>query len=243
MAQALRVISVQRGLAPGAYSLTCFGGAGGLHVCELAELLGMDNALVPIHGGVLSALGMLVAPPSRQLSHAFNRLLAECSNMEIESALDSLAAQGRTELEHDGITEMATHYSLDLRYEGQSSTLRLPWQDITSTLEAFHQQHESRYGHRLDIPVEVVNLRAGLEGRQDPPPLPRLETSEPAEPVTFEDLQGCTDPVPVYDRLQLMAEQELSGPSLITEKVSTTMISSGWSCRVDDYGNLILSRS
>jgi N-methylhydantoinase A len=243
MAQALRVISVQRGLDPRAYSLTCFGGAGGLHVCELAELLDMDKALVPIHGGVLSALGMLVAPPSRQLSHAFNRRLTECSNTEIEAALDSLAAQGRTELEHDGIMEIATHYNLDLRYEGQSSSLRLPWEDITGTLEAFHQLHESRFGHRLDIPVEVVNLRAGLEGKQEPPPLPHLETKKPAKPIAFENLQGCTDPVPVYERLELMTGQELQGPGLITEKVSTTLISAGWTCQVDDYGNLILSRS
>jgi N-methylhydantoinase A len=242
MAQALRVISVQRGLDPREYSLTSFGGAGGLHVCALAELLDLKRALVPIHGGVLSALGMLVAPPSRQLSHAYNRRLDECSDTEIDTALDELAAQGRTELEHDGITEMTIHYALDLRYEGQSSSLRLPWQDIASTLEAFHQLHESRYGHRLDIPVEVVNLRAGLEGVQEPPDLPRLETANYGEPVAFEKLEGCADPVPVYERPKLKAGQELHGPSLITEKVSTTMISAGWSCRVDDYGNLILSR-
>ncbi|MGB5261764.1 MAG: hydantoinase/oxoprolinase family protein, partial [Gammaproteobacteria bacterium] len=69
MAQALRVISVQRGEDPASYVLMSFGGAGGLHVCALAEALGMARALVPVQAGVLSALGMLVAPPSRQLSH------------------------------------------------------------------------------------------------------------------------------------------------------------------------------
>jgi N-methylhydantoinase A len=243
MAQALRVISVQRGLDPRDYSLTCFGGAGGLHVCELAELMGMDQALVPIHAGVLSALGMLVAPPSRQLSHAYNRRLSDCSQSDIASELERLSAQGKAELRYDGVTDFGIQHELDLRYEGQSSSLRLSWKDITFTEEAFHQLHESLYGHRLDIPVEVVNLRVGLEGKQQPPELPRLEAGPDAASLSIVQLAGDDQPVPVYDRLQLRSGQTLLGPALVTEKVSTTLIVAGWSGEVDPYGNLMLTKA
>jgi N-methylhydantoinase A len=242
MAQALRVISVQRGLDPSEYSLTCFGGAGGLHVCELAELMGMDRALVPIHAGVLSALGMLVAPPSRQLSHAYHRRLCDCSQTEIDAELEKLTAQGQSELRHDGVTAYSVQYDLDLRYEGQSSSLQIAWQGLIDTEEAFHRQHESLYGHRLEIPVEVVNLRVGLEGKQPPPKLPRIETTADATAITHVKLMGEDRAVPVYDRLQLRPGQVLMGPALITEKVSTTMIIAGWSGEVDAYGNLMLRR-
>ena len=75
MTQALRVISVQRGIDPAGFTLTAFGGAGGLHVCALAEALGIRQALVPVHAGVLSAFGMLAAPRGRQLSHAVRGII------------------------------------------------------------------------------------------------------------------------------------------------------------------------
>jgi len=243
MAQALRVISVQRGLDPRDYSLTCFGGAGGLHVCELAELMGMDQALVPIHAGVLSALGMLVAPPSRQLSHAYNRRLTDCSQADIETELERLTGLGKAELSHDGVTDFRIQHELDLRYEGQSSSLRLSWKDIAHTEEAFHGLHESLFGHRLDIPVEVVNLRIGLEGKQQPPELPRLAAGPDADPLSIVKLADDAQPVSVYDRVQLRPGQKLLGPALVTEKVSTTLILSGWSGEVDPYGNLILTKT
>jgi N-methylhydantoinase A len=98
MARALRVISVQRGLDPRDFILTSFGGAGGLHVCALAEALGMTRALVPVHAGVLSALGMLVTPAGRTLTRTRLGLLAEIGDAEIEAALDHLAESGIAEL-------------------------------------------------------------------------------------------------------------------------------------------------
>src|SRR5690606_34178344 len=83
MARALRVISVERGYDPAEFRLCCFGGAGGLHICSLADQLGMTHALVPIHAGVLSALGMLLAPVERQLTHTHRRLLARLDEAEL----------------------------------------------------------------------------------------------------------------------------------------------------------------
>jgi N-methylhydantoinase A len=98
MARALRVISVQRGLDPRDFVLTSFGGAGGLHVCALAEALGMSRALVPVHAGVLSALGMVVTPAGRTLTRTRLGLLDGADDLEIEAALSELAESGIAEI-------------------------------------------------------------------------------------------------------------------------------------------------
>ncbi|MFO7603884.1 MAG: hydantoinase/oxoprolinase family protein, partial [Gammaproteobacteria bacterium] len=120
MAQALRVMSVQRGIDPRQLTLTSFGGAGGLHVCALAEALGMTAAMVPVYAGVLSAFGMLVAPRSRQLSHGLIGPLADTPTERIEAALAALAQQGREALQAEGVSagDINTEASLDLRYQG-----------------------------------------------------------------------------------------------------------------------------
>ena len=177
MAQALRVISVQRGEDPSDYVLMSFGGAGGLHVCALAVALGMRRALVPVNAGVLSALGMLVAPPSRQLSHTLTGELSGFAEADIERQLQALAAAGRAELAREGVApgQVTAQFTLDLRYPGQSHTLNLAWAGCAATAAAFHALHEQRYGHRMDLPVELVNLRCGLQGAPADIRLPPIE--------------------------------------------------------------------
>ncbi len=242
MAQALRVISLQRGLDPRDYTLVCFGGAGGLHVCDLARSLGMGRALVPIHAGVLSALGMLVAPPGRQLSRTVQGLLEAFSDAEIDAHLQALAGHGAAELAREGITAYTRRDSLDLRYEGQSATLNVPWEGRARALEAFHGLHRARFGHALDMPVELVNVRVGLSARQAPPELPPQRQEGPMRPRERVAVHGCERPVPVYARAALAPGRALAGPVLITEPVSTTWVDAGWVVRADPLGNLTLER-
>jgi N-methylhydantoinase A len=245
MAQALRVISVQRGIDPRPYMLVSFGGAGGLHVCALADALGMRRALVPIHAGVLSALGMLAAPRSRQLSRTLTGVLADFSEDELTQKLQILAAGGTQELIAEGVAvaDIETDFSLDLRYQGQSYTLNLPWQGLTATSSVFHTAHEQRYGHRLDVTVELVNLRCGLRASPPQMQLPLLADGvvESREP-SLASLAGVGDPVPVWARSALCAGQVFAGPALVTETVATTWLPAGWCCRVDQLGNLLLQR-
>jgi N-methylhydantoinase A len=246
MAQALRVISVQRGVDPRAHVLVSFGGAGGLHVCALAEALGMTHALVPVHAGVLSALGMLAAPRARQLSHTLTGELAGFDAGMLDRELQALAATGRAELIAEGIREqdIDTAYSLDLRYHGQSYTLMLPWQGIEKTAQAFHAEHEQRYGHYLPTPVELVNIRCNLHGRQPKIDLPEVSMQSDEQPASSDArLTDYENEVPVWRREQLYQGQEITGPALITETVATTWLPTGWNCRVDRVGNLQLERS
>jgi N-methylhydantoinase A len=243
LARALRVMSVQRGVDPRQMPLLSFGGAGGLHVCALAEALGMHQAMVPVHAGVLSALGMLTAPSGRQLSRTRQGLLAGMTAAEIEAELAQLRVDGERSLTQEGVDpdDISARPSLDLRYRGQSYTLTVSWQgNGAASAEAFHLAHQERYGHRLDLPVELVNLRLQLQGPQPSLPLHQLETAQAAGPSAFTALYGIEDAVPVWAREQLAPGQVLEGPALITETVSTTWLAPGWHCLVDPYGNLIL---
>ncbi len=244
MAQALRVISIQRGMDPREFVLVSFGGAGGLHVCALAETLGVTRALVPVKAGVLSALGMLVASPARQLSRTLGGPLQAHDQATLKEAFEELATRGRAELDQEGIdaSTLVVEPSLDLCYQGQSYCLTLPWQgtreDITET---FHLTHAQRYGHRLSVPVELINVRLGLRAAPPALSLPRLGRGRPGRATAKTHVFGVAGPVPVWQRERLAGGQRLKGPAVIVESTATTYVAPGWACHVDSYGNLDLS--
>lgn len=246
MVRALRVISVERGEDPREYRLLSFGGAGGLHVCELAEALGMRTAIVPIYAGVLSALGMLVARPGRQMSQSLLCSLDSMSEAELLDSAAVLRQRGEAELISEGVNEhsLSAATSVDLRYVGQSTTLNLPFGGLTSLAEAFHAAHEQRYGHRLALDVELVNLRVAVRGQSSNLALPKLARASTAPSFSEQvSVSGVDGLVPVYERDRLGAGHELAGPAIIAESVSTTWLAPGWSAIVDDYGNLLLEQA
>lgn len=245
MTRALRVISVQRGYNPAEFRLCSFGGAGGLHVCALAESLQMTQALVPVHGGVLSALGMLVAPRERQLSRSVPGLLDDMSITDIKQVLAELDQEGRQQLHSEGVDDslIQPQASLDLRYQGQSFTLNVPWRDIAQASADFHQNHSQRYGHSMDRAVELVNIRLALRAHVTRIELPvKAGTGTPPKIIAHQRLYGFAQPVPVYSREQLAVGSKLQGPALITEQVSTTWLATQWQLEVDPWGNLLLEQ-
>ncbi|MEE4360710.1 MAG: hydantoinase/oxoprolinase family protein [Pseudomonadales bacterium] len=248
MAQALRVMSIERGQDPRRFTLCCFGGAGGLHLCALAERLGMNEALVPAQAGLLSALGMLMAAPERQLARTLRQTLSSLEEATIQGHLAALRAQGIAELtdEGHGASGWESDYSADLRYEGQAFALRLPMAigDARATLaERFRALHEQSYGHALDAPVELVTLRARIGARHQPPALPRRATGPDAAPKGHLAIAGQDVPVPAYAQALLVRGQQLEGPALVLDQNSTTWIGPGWTARMDDYGSLRLTRA
>jgi N-methylhydantoinase A len=246
MANALRVISLHRGLDPRRFPLFCFGGAGGLHVCDLAQALGIRETLVPCDAGVLSALGMLAAPSGRQLSRTLSGVLIPARRREIGVALRTLAEDGLAAMAGEGMVLRGFHAypSLDLCYRGQAHTLNLVWQgSVGRALDAFHQAHEGRYGHRLGTPVELVNLRVALRGPAARLRLARPPSGRPASPTRWITMYGVAAPVPVFERGALSAGQGLSGPAIIADPGSTTYLARGWHATVDDHGHLRLRHS
>lgn len=245
MARALRVISVQRGLDPAAFRLCCFGGAGGLHLCALAQVLDIERALIPLHGGVLSALGMLVAPRERQLSRTLGGALHPGRADDIRSVLRELDARGARELAAEGVeaASIRRRAHLDLRYRGQSHALSVPWEeDVAAAGATFEADHERVYGHRLERDLELVNVRLALRAPGAPVALPEWPVREAASPEMLADVAGVEAPVPVYLRSELGAGQSLQGPALIRETVATSYLAPGWQAQVDRWGNLLLQR-
>jgi N-methylhydantoinase A len=235
---------VQRGFDPAEFTLTCFGGAGGLHVCALAESLNMRYAMVPVHGGVLSALGMLVSEPGRELSHSCIQDLKNIDLQQIETLFSELERSAINDMQEELTAKPELTRSVDMRYQGQSFTLNIHWSsDIELLKKQFHLLHEKTYGHSLDMPVELVNLRISLKGELPEFFLPEIKTKDKKKPGQVQQVNcyGFSEPVKLYQREDLLSEEEITGPALIQEKVSTTLIHSGWHCRVDKWGNLLLS--
>ena len=244
MGRALRVISVERGLDPRDFVLTSFGGAGGLHVCALADALGITRALVPVHAGVLSALGMVVTPAGRTLTRTRLGLLADAGDRDIPDALEQLAETGLAELEREGLARetLLQERSLDLRYRGQSHTLNLPWGPLSEIANAFHHLHECTYGHRLDLPIELVNLRVRVRGPSLGLRLPRFAETGGRSPDRRTQAYRCDSPVPIRARGDLARGQELAGPAIVADALSTLWLAPGWHARLDEVGNLALTR-
>ena len=245
MANALRVMSVQRGIDPSTLSLASFGGAGGLHVCALADALMMEKAIVPRYSGVLSALGMLVAPRARQLSKTYNHILDLLTKQNIEQHFSSLYQQGVSELKAEGVLEdeIQASYSLDCRYLGQSYFLNVEWKDIVSAKEEFQKLHLTRYGHQLELDIELVNIRVALKSKAAKIILPEIIKKEDKNNIVFTQLVGVKNDVAIYDRENLTQDEKITGPALITETVSTTYIEKGWTCRVDSSACLLLNKA
>ncbi|MDF1643647.1 MAG: hydantoinase/oxoprolinase family protein [Pseudomonadales bacterium] len=244
MIRALRVISVERGIDPRQFTLCCFGGAGGLHVCALAEALSIPSILAPLHGGVLSAFGMLVAPPERQLSRTWQVLLERASKNAIEDILSTMRTQGETELMKEKIPRETIQSipSLDLRYAGQSYTLNVPWENPDAAESAFHLLHLQRYGHQFELPVELVNIRLAVRAAPQSVELAtqsrKEDQSSKATTSNELTLAGIEQPVTVIDRGQLITGHLYQGPMLITEQTATTLVAEGWSAQLDKLGTL-----
>jgi N-methylhydantoinase A len=130
--------------------------------------------------------------------------------------------------------------SVDLRYEGQSSTLNLPWnKDLITLVKSFHAAHQKQFGHA----VELVTVRLRAELCSELPDFSVHFPSQPGQPHTFMNVAGEQNPVHVYARKNFALKQTLEGPAIITESVSTTWLASVWRAINDTVGNLLLRAS
>jgi N-methylhydantoinase A len=168
-------------------------------------------------------------------------VLGELDADIVEAGFAELELEGRAFLAEEGIAldSIAAGRSVDLRYLGQSYTLNVPWRDPADAADRFRLRHLERYGHELDAPVELVNVRLGIHGQPVPFELERVETSAPARPRGWSDVDGTR--AAVYRREELAPEQVIRGPATVTETVATTWVAAGWRCRVDSWGNLMLT--
>ena len=254
MERAIRKISVERGYDPRRFTLVAFGGAGPLHACELAANLQISRILIPAVPGVLSALGMLVAAPTKDYSRT---VLQKIKDLKLgikdwlheETSL--LQERAFTEMGEEGYAkeDVALHFSLDMRYGGQSHELNVPftWAKTEQIVADFHAAHETRFGYQQgNAEVEVVNLRITAVAPTTPPQIsPQPRTASPADEACIGEKEVWFNQRPhttqLYSRDQLRPGHEFKGPAIVFQYDTTTVIPPTWKTAVDPYGNLILT--
>jgi N-methylhydantoinase A len=255
MEKALRVISIERGHDPRDFALICYGGAGGLHAADLARALGLRAVIIPQNPGAFSALGILLSDVVRDVAQSVLEPVPVGNLAKFRTVLKDLGRrfavldrQARSELRREGFdAERAIpQRRLDLRYEGQSYELPVPF--TADFPEAFHHEHEKAYGYaHRERPLEIVNLRLRLA---IPTPKPQLRARragrpDPArarmktKPVWF---SGRFHSANLYDRERLEAGNRFVGPAVVVEYSSTTVVPPDFVCKVDERFNLVLKR-
>jgi N-methylhydantoinase A len=243
MARAIRFISVNRGFDPQDFLLASFGGAGALHVCAIAELMQMNEAIVPVHGGLLSALGMLAASQGRQFTRTVNYRLDSAEESRLLAWYEELQAEGEAQLEQEGLKpeQLTAEWRAEMRYCGQSYSLNVPFENLAEASESFARLHEQRYGYCLSSDTEIVNLRVNVHARRQDFDLPQIE-QQPGNEIAPVRVYGCESAVNVRERDSLAVDELLAGPLIITEYAATTYVAPGWQLYRDGIGNLRLQR-
>lgn len=229
MERAVRLVSVERGHDPRDFALVAFGGCGGLHACEMAGELGIRTVIVPDYAGALSALGMLIADNVRDYAAGV------LSRADIEKAFRDLERAARREMPRSQFSRLA-----DIRYAGQSYELTVPWRPADPG-ELFHREHQRTYGYAdPSRPIEIVTVRVRAVTQVKRPVLKKAGTVVPVSTVSRRKIytNGRFHNIPVYPRAAL---SRATGPALVVDYGSTTLVPPGWRILRDAHGNLLLN--
>ncbi len=246
MERAIRVVSVEKGHDPREFVLVCFGGAGPLHACDLAAALSIPKVLVPENPGLLSALGMLLSDVIKDYSRTRLCLTADVLPEEIESLFVPLADRALDDMDDEGIPpgDVRLERFLDMRYRGQSYEVTVPY--VSDFEREFHREHQRMYGHHdPERETEIVNVRLRAVGTVEKPVFPERESAGEDPSAGFLGKgtlveNGEERDAGVYRREKLAPGNSVTGPAIVVEFSSTVYIPSGWECRVDRRGNLVL---
>ena len=262
-ANALRQVSVKRGLDVRDFMLTTFGGSGSLLACRLVDILDLAGVVVPPNPGNVSAFGLLTVDVKNDYVQTHVARDSALDHARIQSVLDDLTTKARAALAKEGFPAQAHGFArtVDVRYAGQAFEVRVPAPDgpvddalVATIADRFHEAHRRLYGYDFrgdgDQHVEWVNLRVtGIGPITRPEILPvAAAAGDVAEravtgtrPVCFDAAEGYL-PTTVYARGRLGAGDTFSGPAIIEEFGSTVPVHPGFVVRVDDYGNLVIEK-
>jgi N-methylhydantoinase A len=254
MVEGIRLVSIRRGLDPRRFTLVALGGAGPIHATALAGELSIGSVLIPRHPGVLSAAGLLAAPIEHEVATAFPRELRELDIAAMRRALDALDRQcaGLMAEESIGDQPISIHYSADIWYIGQSYHLEVPLMlDAADPLRTLYRDflalHDRIYGHATHQPAAIVNLRsvhrAGGSDHLDEGEY-RPSDADPRKPPRSIRVAGNRAPVQasIYLREAMPPRMSFTGPAIVEQADTTTLVEPGWQGVVLENGNLLLTR-
>jgi N-methylhydantoinase A len=252
---ALRMISVQQGYDPRHFALMGFGGAGPLHVNAVARLMGSWPAVSPVSPGVLCALGDATTRMRTETARSFSKLVSQTTLDELTDMLAEMATQTGGELEAEGIApeDVTIEFEIDVRYSGQAfevpmavSIAELSQRGIAWLTERFDDEHRRLFTFNMDAEHEIVNLRAVAMGKALDLPAIKLPQGN-GDPVAakLRDhevwMNGAMHPAVIYDRARLRQGDTITGPAVIVEMDSTTLIEAGCVAVVDAVGNILIN--
>ena len=256
MSQAIRTLTVERGIEPGQFSLVAFGGAGPMHAVALAQELGISEVVVPPDPGGFSAWGMLQSAVRQDFSEAFFRDFANLDATDLEDRFARLGEQAFSSLLEEGVPHdrISLIHRLDIRYQGQEHTLTVslpnglsPSHDgrFVALRRRFEDTYSARYGHsNPEASLETVNLRLTALGDMGRPLLQaNYQPDEPSDvpskttPVLF---STGSYPTARFNRDTLAPGCFIDGPAIVEEATATTVIPPEGSASVDQYGCLTI---
>ena len=247
MVRAIRKISVARGYDPADYALVCFGGAGAQHACVMAESLGMRRILIHPLASLLSAYGIGLADVRRFGERSVLRRYDDIASEEFELIFTDLEQSARAEVVAEGVPPermKSPIRSLDLRYVGIESVIRVTCPDDGDYSAKYAELHQQLYGYaHADRKLEVTVARVEVVGMTVDPAMPKQEVVE-RKPEPDETTQsyfgGSWQETPIYFRENLHSGDKFNGPALISEPSSTIVVDPGWTALVLDRGEILL---
>ena len=253
MANAIRLVSTERGHDPRRYALVAYGGAGPLHAASVAEDLNIRRVLIPPYPGLVSAYGLLVGDFQRDFARTSIRRLKNTTGEEIATEFTELEAIAAAETEEYGIDfgQAQVNRGLDMRYVGQGFELTVPVDmahmssvgGLEQLARQFHELHRTRYGHATPgEPVELVTYRLSVTVAY-PKPVGLRPVVGDERPTHVQDIHidGKPADCTFLWRAGLDPGAEWTGPLVIEEPTATTFVPPSWRMRVDSHGNLILT--
>jgi len=258
MEKAIRVVSIERGYDPREFVLVAFGGAGGLHACELAESLGVPRVIVPALPGALSAFGILVSDIVKDYSRTVLWRVADKIPVErLEREFANLQHRAGRDFRDEGWRGSPTFQrSVDIRYQAQGYELNVPY--TRNLIRDFRHEHHRRYGYIYPArTMELVTVRLRAKIKSPQAGLAKARSTIRAGTIAFGDsiraknsngfgpvyFAGKKLTAAIYNRDSLRPEKNYSGPAVITEYSATTVVSPRMRFRLEQSGNLLIEVS
>lgn len=251
MADAIRTITIRRGIDPRDFSLVAFGGAGPAQAAALAEELQIKEVIVPVFPGAFSAWGMLQTDVRHDFKETLYGFWDLTEPATLDSAFSALADKGRTYLLNEGIRPDAISFdrSVDFRYHGQEYVMTIPIPsgpiDMAAVRASFDLAYERQYGHSSpEGRVEMANIRLAALGRL-PRPANAPPVRQPAKPARSRAVHfsGKALDTAIVDRNALEPDSIVHGPAIIEEGTATTLLPPGWQARLITGGHMTLTRT
>jgi len=248
MANAIKEISIQRGYDVSKYALACFGGAGGQHACRVADALGMTKIFLHPLAGVLSAYGMGLADIRAIRHKTVEAALDQHLATGLATELETMAEATRAEIAGQGIAagQIDLRRQVHVKYAGTDAPLITDFGAAAEIQAGFEEAHRQRYGFIVPsktLIVDSISVEAIGKTEQvvDPLLTPMERDAQPLAQVPFW-AHGEQLTAPVYDRTALRPGQQIDGPAIILEPISTNVVEPGWRGVLNDRGHLVMER-